>query len=184
VLPAEAHLPGHPAGLRVRHVTGAGGAPLLLVRTAGEVATALRPAGGESDTALVLRVDDAPPVAGAPWRGRLVEVDVDDFRDAEPDPLHRYEADLLADLGAHHADQLTDLVSRCAGGPAAAGWHAVRVDRYGLVLAPRRGRCAARRLRVTFPRPVDSVPDLARTLHRILCHGDRVGQGPRSHNSR
>jgi hypothetical protein len=209
------------------------------VPTAGEVATALRPVQGEGDTALVLRVDDVPPVAGAPWRGRLwlagwarpldglaareaaveyvgldptsdlldvghgytllrmevadvriarrgrlVEVDVDEFRAAEPDPLHRYEPDLLADLGAHHADQLTDLVARCAGAPAAAGWQAVRLDRYGLVLAPRRGRCASRRLRVTFPRPVDGVPDLARTLHGILCHGDRVGQGPRSHSSR
>jgi hypothetical protein len=71
-----------------------------------------------------------------------------------------------------------------AEAPAGAGWQAVRVDRYGLVLAPRRGRCASRRLRVAFPRPVDSVPDLARTLHRILCHGDRVGHGPRSHSSR
>jgi hypothetical protein len=223
LLPAQAHVSGHPAGLRVRHATGADGAPLLLARTAGDVATALRPAGGETHAALVLRVDDVVPVPGAPWRGRLwlagwarrldgdeardaavgyvrldptsdlldvgrghtlyrmevadvrigragrlVEVDVDDYRAAEPDPLHRYEGDLLAELAEYRGDQLVGMVSRHTGAPAAAGWRAVRVDRYGLVLAPRRGRCAVRRIRIPFPRPVDSVPSFAAIMSRGL----------------
>jgi hypothetical protein len=158
VLPAEAHVQGHQAGLRVRHATGADGAPLLLVPTAGEVATALRPVPGEVDTALVLRVDDVPPVAGAPWRGRL----------CSPAGPGRWTA-----WQRGRRPSSTSASTR----PATC-------STWGTATRSSGCRCASRRLRVTFPRPVDGVPDLARTLHRILCQGDRVGQGPRSHSSR
>lgn len=66
-----AHLRGHPDQLRVRHAAGADGAPLLLTPSAGPVAAALQPAPGETDTAMVLRVDDVPPVSESPCYGRL-----------------------------------------------------------------------------------------------------------------
>jgi hypothetical protein len=65
------HLRGHPDRLRVRHATGADGNPLLLTRRTGALAAALRPRPGETGTAAVLSVDDAPPAPGAPCHGRL-----------------------------------------------------------------------------------------------------------------
>lgn len=70
VLPAVIHVRSHPGRLPVRQVTGADGTPLLLAPTAGELAAALLPAGAHRNE-VVLSVDDVPPVAGAPWRGRL-----------------------------------------------------------------------------------------------------------------
>lgn len=110
--------------------------------------------------------------------GRLLEVDLADFRRARPDPSCRHERDLLAHLAAHHAGELTDLVTWLTGRPARAGWRAVRLDRYGLILARPRTWRRPQRIRVPFPRPAGDVTDLARILHPMLCTGRSAGTAP------
>jgi hypothetical protein len=218
------HVRAYPSRLRVRHATPADGHPLLLTRTGGELATALAPPPGEDESAaLVLSVDDVPPVAGAPSRGRLwlsgyakrldgddtraaaqlyaeinptgdlldlgrgydlfrleaadvrlangdklTEVDVDDYLDAAPDPVADDEERLLADLNDHHRDQLAELVARTTGAEAPESCRAVRLDRYGLVVAPGPGCATGQRLRLGFPHPVASVCELTHLVHALL----------------
>jgi heme iron utilization protein len=219
LLPGVAHVHRYPDRLWVRHTVGVDGVPLLLTRAGGELAAALLPEPGATDTAMVLCVDDVVPSAGAPWRGRvwlagwarrldvvsarsavieyartsptgdlldvgrghalyrmevadvrlarddrLVEVDVDEFRTARPDPLHREERQVLADLAAHHGGQITDLVSRFTGARSPGGWRPVRLDRYGLVLAGPDGPHGTQRVRVPFARPAEDVADMGRLL--------------------
>ncbi|MDT5043865.1 MAG: hypothetical protein QOE51_4850 [Actinoplanes sp.] len=99
--------------------------------------------------------------------GILVEIDPDDFAAARPDPLHRIEFDLLADLGDHHVDELGAYLRRRLGPAAAPGDEpkVVRLDRYGFVV-----RLGERLARLAFPRPVADRHDLAHLLHPILCH--------------
>ena len=70
-LPAVAHIACRPGPHPVRHVTDSQGRLLLLAPRAGALTTALRPAEGNDDTALVLDISDLPPVAGAPSLGRI-----------------------------------------------------------------------------------------------------------------
>lgn len=209
-----AHLRGYPDQLRVRHATGADGRPLLLTPSTGELAAALQPPPGERDVAMVLRVDDIPPVDEAPCYGRLwisgwaarlagpearaaaqayaavnpcsdlldvgyghtlyrmhvaevrlahgpslVELEPEDYLAATPDPLHRDEPELLAELADRR--RLQALVSTLTGQPAPAGSRAVRIDQFGLTLAcPEPGR-RPHRSRVPFPRPVTDRRHLA-----------------------
>jgi ribosomal protein S16 len=219
LLPGVVHVRRYPDRLWVRHTIGADGMPLLLTRASGDLAAALLPEPGATDTAMVLCVDDVVPSAGAPWRGRvwlagwarrldgaaarsaaveyartsptsdlldvgrghalyrmevadvrlarddrMVEVDVGEFRTARPDPLHREERQVLADLAAHHGGQITDLVIRFTGARSTGGWRAVRLDRYGLVLAGPGRRRGTQRVRVPFARPAEDVADVNRLL--------------------
>ncbi len=70
-LPAGAHIACRQGPIPVRHVADAYGRLLLLSPRAGALTTALRPAEGTDDTALVLDISDVPPVAGAPSLGRV-----------------------------------------------------------------------------------------------------------------
>jgi hypothetical protein len=70
-LPADTHIACRPGPFPVRHVTDPEGRVLILAPTGGALATALRPAPGNDDTALVLEVADLPPAAGAPSLGRV-----------------------------------------------------------------------------------------------------------------
>jgi hypothetical protein len=70
-LPASAHIAHRQGPFPVRHVTDAHGRVLLLSPRDGVLATALRPASGAGDAALVLDVSDVPPTAGAPTLGRV-----------------------------------------------------------------------------------------------------------------
>ncbi|SDZ08652.1 hypothetical protein SAMN05444365_105248 [Micromonospora pattaloongensis] len=103
--------------------------------------------------------------------GTTVEVDPDDYRDAEPDPLHAVEAELLADLAGHHGPELGDYLRRQLrvagrdGGPEPP--RVVRLDRYGFVVALGAGRAPYARL--AFPHPVRDRAELARLLHPVLC---------------
>jgi hypothetical protein len=213
------HLRGHPDRFRVCHATGADGHPLLLTRSTGALAAAMRPAPGESDIPAVLCVDDVPPAAGAPCYGRLwlsgwvrllagdqarvaadsyaevnpcsdlldlggghrlyrltaaqvrlangsslIELDLDDYLTATSDPLHRDEADLLAELTAGDGRRLHDLVLALSGSPPPSGCRAVRVDRFGLVLAIPDYDGGIRRSRLPFPRPVTDRRQLVRLI--------------------
>jgi hypothetical protein len=100
----------------------------------------------------------------------LVEVDVDDFRAARPDPVADEEERLLCDLNDHHREQLVALVRRVAGRQAPADCRAVRLDRYGLVVAPGGGSAPALRVRLGFPKPVDSVCEVLNLVHALLWH--------------
>ncbi|WP_433302738.1 DUF2470 domain-containing protein [Actinoplanes sp. CA-030573] len=70
-LPAVAHIACRQGPLPVRHVTDAQGRVLLLAPEGGAFATAITPAPGADDTAMVLDIADVPPVAGAPGLGRV-----------------------------------------------------------------------------------------------------------------
>jgi len=70
-LPATAHIACKQGPYPVRHVTDPHGRVLLLAPRKGALTTALRPAQGVDDTALVLDIDDVPPIAGAPSLGRV-----------------------------------------------------------------------------------------------------------------
>ena len=104
--------------------------------------------------------------------GAMLRVDPDEYAAAEPDPLHRIEAELLADLADHHAEEIAGYVRRQLGGagagPADVLPRIVRLDRYGFVAAF--GAPGARqRARLSFPRPVVDQHDLATLLHPVLC---------------
>jgi hypothetical protein len=87
-----------------------------------------------------------------------------DPRPAAADPLHHEEPDLLAELTAHDGRRLQDLVLAVAGVPPPPGCRAVRVDRFGLVLAVPDPGGRTRRSRVDFPRPVTDRRQLARLI--------------------
>ncbi|MFC0030413.1 DUF2470 domain-containing protein [Micromonospora chaiyaphumensis] len=112
-------------------------------------------------------------VVEARWEraGATRRIDPDAYAEAEPDPLHAVEAELLADLADHHGDQvgayLRTRLGRTgseAGGPP----RVVRIDRYGLLVS--HGRPGARRrTRLAFAAPVADPAELARLLHPMLC---------------
>lgn len=96
-------------------------------------------------------------------------VDLDEYLAADPDPLYGEETELLADLNQQHGAQLRPYL---AGRLAAAGLpgttpRAVRLDRYGMLVAPY-PRWRAEPVRVSFARPVRDRADLARLLHPVL----------------
>ena len=70
-LPATAHVACRPVPHPVRHVTDDHGRILLLSPLDGAVTTALAPAEGTDDTAMVLDIPDVPPMAGSPALGRV-----------------------------------------------------------------------------------------------------------------
>ncbi|GAA1758836.1 DUF2470 domain-containing protein [Luedemannella helvata] len=107
---------------------------------------------------------------------RLREVDVMEYLAADPDPLARYEAELLLDLDDHHGPQVGAFVRRMA---AAAGLpplsrdpdaplRVVRLDRYGLVV-----RAEAGLVRLDFTRAVRDRHELADLLRPVLFGGQR-----------
>ncbi|OJF13285.1 DUF2470 domain-containing protein [Couchioplanes caeruleus] len=98
--------------------------------------------------------------------GVLVEVDPDEFAEAEPDPLRAIEFDLITDLADHHVEEMAGYVRRQLGPAARPGDEprVVRLDRYGFLV-----RLGARLARLSFPRPVADRHDLAHLLHPVLC---------------
>ncbi|AGL15573.1 DUF2470 domain-containing protein [Actinoplanes sp. N902-109] len=117
------------------------------------------------DTQVIHRMDVAEiryERAGVP-----ADVDPDEYAEATPDPLHRIEFDLIADLAGHHVTAMAGYVRRRLGPAARPGDdpRMVRLDRYGFVV-----RLGDRLARLSFPRPVTDRHDLAHLLHPILCH--------------
>ncbi|MEU1887550.1 DUF2470 domain-containing protein [Micromonospora rifamycinica] len=109
-------------------------------------------------------------VAEARWEraGATRRIDPQAYARAEPDPLHPAEADLLADLADHHAEQVAGYLCRQLRLSAAEAPRVVRIDRYGLLVAHGRPG-ATRRTRVGFARPVADVAELSRVLHPMVC---------------
>jgi len=111
--------------------------------------------------------DEAGPLRDA--AEGAAPVDLDEYLAADPDPLYGEETELLADLNQQHGAQLRPYL---AGRLAAAGLpgttpRAVRLDRYGMLVAPY-PRWGAEPVRVSFARPVRDRADLARLLHPVL----------------
>jgi hypothetical protein len=106
--------------------------------------------------------------------GRMIDIDPKEYAEAEADPLHRIERDLLADLADHHEAEIAGFIRRQLGShaaPAEAGGpppRVVRLDRYGLVVAfgP---HASPYRARLAFPRPMRDHADLVRFLHPVIC---------------
>ena len=98
---------------------------------------------------------------------KLVDVDVDEFAEATPDPLSRIEFDLIADLADHHMAEMSAYVRKHLGKAAQPvnEPRVVRMDRYGFLV-----RLDDRLARMAFPRPVTDRHDLAHLLHPVLCH--------------
>ncbi|MFJ8691262.1 DUF2470 domain-containing protein [Micromonospora wenchangensis] len=100
--------------------------------------------------------------------GATRRIDPQAYAQAEPDPLHAAEADLVADLADHHAEQVAAHLRRQLALPGTESPRVVRIDRYGLLVV--HGRPGAlRRTRVGFARPVADVDELSRLLHPMLC---------------
>jgi hypothetical protein len=121
---------------------------------------------GSTVTLYAIEVDRVQVQRGA----TIVEVDVEAFIAADPDPLHEVEQDLLADLAGHHAGETEHYFRRALG---AAGVEcdvvprAVRLDRYGFTVDAGRQRTRTW-YRLEFTRPVRDRRDLARALHPVL----------------
>ncbi|HET6483186.1 MAG TPA: DUF2470 domain-containing protein [Actinoplanes sp.] len=98
---------------------------------------------------------------------KLVDVDLDDFAEATPDPLRRIEFDLIADLLDHHEAEMSAYVRRQLGKTfqPVVEPQVVRIDRYGFMV-----RLDDKLARLAFPRPVSDRQDLAHLLHPVLCH--------------
>ncbi|MFC0504547.1 DUF2470 domain-containing protein [Micromonospora costi] len=112
-------------------------------------------------------------VAEARWEraGTVRRIDPEVYAEAEPDPLHPLEAELLADLADHHGPEVTRYLRRQLGltdGEGGDPPRVVRIDRYGLVVALGRPG-ARRRARLSFPAPVADHAELARLLHPMIC---------------
>jgi hypothetical protein len=106
--------------------------------------------------------------------GRHEWVSLEDYRQGEPDPLHRGAAEQLQHLVAHHPDAIATL-SRLCEPEALLG--VVRVlpialDRYGIVLRAERLR-EDRDVRLPFRRRVDSGTEAAAELRHLLAEGSR-----------
>ncbi len=91
--------------------------------------------GGGAQTGLRVRLDPVE-VVWHPGGGEPVAVDEDDYRDATPDPLAAWEADLLLAL-QQDRDLCTRLERLVAAGPGGRGARSavpVRLDRAGVVV--------------------------------------------------
>jgi hypothetical protein len=97
----------------------------------------------------------------------LLDIDLDEYAEAAPDPLRRIEFDLIADLADHHLAEMSAYVRKYLGKAAqpVAEPRVVRLDRYGFLV-----RLDDRLARMPFPRPVTDRHDLAHLLHPVLCH--------------
>ncbi|MGC5018063.1 DUF2470 domain-containing protein [Micromonospora sp. DT47] len=111
-------------------------------------------------------------VVEARWEsaGSVRRIAPEAYAEAEPDPLHPVEAELVADLAEHHAEEVAAYVRRQLGLADGTGGppRVVRIDRYGLLVSFGRPG-APRRARLAFPRPVADHAELARLLHPVLC---------------
>ncbi|MGK5741847.1 DUF2470 domain-containing protein [Micromonospora sp. URMC 103] len=110
-------------------------------------------------------------VAEARWEraGGVRRIDPAAYAEAEPDPLHPIEGELLADLADHHGPEVTRYLRRQLGltGDGEPP-RVVRIDRYGFVVALGRPG-ARRRTRLSFPAPVADHAELVRLLHPMIC---------------
>ncbi|MGC5051950.1 DUF2470 domain-containing protein [Micromonospora sp. DT48] len=114
-------------------------------------------------------------VAEARWHraGELRRVDPQAYAEAEPDPLHPVEAELLTYLGEERAQPMADYLRHqlgLAAGPAEHAPRVERIDRYGMLVTFGRPG-ARRRARLSFGRRLADQADLARQLHPAFCAG-------------
>ncbi|WP_326764544.1 DUF2470 domain-containing protein [Streptomyces sp. NBC_01591] len=102
------------------------------------------------------------------------EVEPEEFRDAAPDPLIEYEAELLQHLHAAHGEQLATLCGLLGGrADGRCPDHQPSVvplalDRHGLRLrlCEDQGRCYDARFE--FPAPVRDVTELRHAMHTLF----------------
>ncbi|WP_320067170.1 DUF2470 domain-containing protein [Micromonospora sp. RTGN7] len=101
----------------------------------------------------------------------MLRIDPVPYAEAEPDPLHPVEAELLTEFTAHHGREMTAYVRQQLGLAECTREdppRVVRVDRYGLVVSF--GRASSRRrARLAFPSPLADYGELARLLRPVLC---------------
>lgn len=102
------------------------------------------------------------------------DVDLDEFRSADPDPVYESEHEITGHLQHHHYDDLTEWALARLDQPDKRTLRQVTItgiDRYGLDLACVTARGCARP-RVTFATPVadeEALGDALRELSRCPC---------------
>ncbi|WP_433528120.1 DUF2470 domain-containing protein [Micromonospora sp. CA-263727] len=107
-------------------------------------------------------------------RDRDLPVDLDDYRQASPDPVAPAERPLLVDLVDHHGPQFypflrQQLVAAGIDVPADCLPCPLRLDRHGLLVSvPTDGPAACYRL--CFTPPLTGQADLVNRLHAVLFH--------------
>ncbi|MFY1635520.1 DUF2470 domain-containing protein [Solwaraspora sp. WMMB335] len=102
--------------------------------------------------------------------GKTHYIDVEDYMEAWPDPLHPDERDLLVDLRERHAVRIGVFLGRRLAVPVDARLPLpVRVDRHGFTVDVA-DTAASRWRRLDFPRPVTNRVDLAGLLQPVLAH--------------
>ncbi|HEY8472856.1 MAG TPA: DUF2470 domain-containing protein [Natronosporangium sp.] len=107
-----------------------------------------------------------------------IDVDLADYAGAEPDPLHEYERDLLADLAGHHRYEVESYL-RCLlalnGRAPRVSPRPLRLDRYGFTVDVGE---PGRYLRLSFLRPVHCRHELAHLLRPVLFPSCADGPPP------
>ncbi|CCG03577.1 DUF2470 domain-containing protein [Blastococcus saxobsidens] len=119
-------------------------------------------------TADLLRLDLAEVVLGE--AGTAVDVGLQEFLAARPDPLAGIESDHLTHLAADHADVLALLAARLPADLLGPG-DVVRplgLDRFGFRLRVER-RFGHVDVRVPFARPLTCAGQLGAAVARVLC---------------
>ncbi|MGR6968566.1 DUF2470 domain-containing protein [Streptomyces cynarae] len=105
----------------------------------------------------------------------VVVVDLDEYASAEPDPLVAAEARLLTHLADAHPDAVQRLTRLVDPGSlhGAVRVQPLAVDRHGLTLRIERARDHGD-VRLPFPEPADTVPQLAERMHALLAQAGRT----------
>jgi len=148
-------------------------------RDAALAFAAINPAGdllavGEGYTLHRLDIAEVRLERRAGW----VDVDIDAYAAAEPDPVAPDEAELLSDLDDHHREQvaafaLAQLTAAGQGEPPEELPRMVRLDRYGMAFTAGESRY----VRLGFDRPLSCRADLVSRIRPMLgiscgCHQD------------
>ncbi|MFG3285665.1 DUF2470 domain-containing protein [Streptomyces sp. NPDC048111] len=114
---------------------------------------------------MTLRLDVGEAYVDDLWGASAV--DPEDFARAQPDPLARYETELLQHLASAHDEQvglLAGLVERADVTRVTP----LALDRFGLRVRFGRGGGHTFDARFDFPEPVTDITDLRRAMHQLF----------------
>ena len=102
--------------------------------------------------------------------GRMSWVDVDAYRDAQPDPVAPDAAAILEHMNADHADALPVYCRAFAGVSNVSGALMTSIDRLGFEMSVQTPE-GTRTVRVAFPAPIASKADARSALVALLRDG-------------
>jgi hypothetical protein len=141
------------------------------VTLGGRLSVRPDPGLSENSVRLLIRVDSATVEEGSDH----YRVPIEEYHEAEPDPLHSGAAEQLQHLAAHHPDAIS-VLSRLCHREAMIGVTRVlpvALDRYGIVLRVERIR-DHRDVRLPFTRRVDTGAEAAAEMRLLLARASRA----------